>query len=499
MKLGSYISLLQENGLLESSCETVLSGQEVRYISYNSIDVKEGTLFVCKGAAFRPEYLQAAADAGAFAYVSETDHNIPGICALTVRDIRKAMTLIAGAYYDIPEDALSITGVTGTKGKTTTCFYLKQILDAFNESAGEPDAAILTSIEIYDGKQTVPSANTTPEIFEGYSHLRNAYDSGIKDVVMEVSSQGLKYGRVGGMVFNTAVFLNISPDHISPIEHPDEEDYLESKLKIFLQCRNAVINLDSEHSDEALKASVNAEAVYTYSASRGADYMITDVREEGGHVFFTLCGEDREIPFELGMRGAYNAENAAAAIITGRLQGIPFEIMQEALLKASVPGRGELFSTADGKIKAIVDYAHNEVSCRAVISSARNEFPDRKIISVFGCPGGKGLNRRAGMGRSISALSDRIYLTADDPAGENTEDICREIAESISGCPYTVITDREEAIAAAFAEAEEPSVIMLLGKGCETAQKVGKQNVFYRSDAANAAECIRKYDEKHGK
>ena len=214
-------------------------------------------------------------------------------------------------------------------------------------------------------------------------------------------------------------------------------------------------------------------------------------------MFFTLWGEDREIPFELGMRGAYNAENAAAAVITGRLMGIPFEIMQEALLKASVPGRGELFRTADGRIMAIVDYAHNEVSCRAVIESARKEFPDRKIISVFGCPGGKGLNRRAGMGRAVSGLSDSIFLTADDPAEEKVEDICMEIASSISGCPYRIIPDREEAIAAAFAEADAPAVIMLLGKGCETAQKVGKQSTFYRSDAVNAAECIAKYDIEH--
>ncbi|MBR3396774.1 MAG: UDP-N-acetylmuramyl-tripeptide synthetase [Lachnospiraceae bacterium] len=497
MKLGSYLSLLRDHGLVKTVPEEMPSGKEVRAISYNSQDVREDTLFVCKGAAFRKEYLLAAAETGAFAYVSETDYRIPGLPALIVNDIRKAMTVIAKAFYAVPEEEMNIIGVTGTKGKTTTCFYMKQILDAYNESSGEEAAAILTSIEIFDGIQTVPSSNTTPEIFEGYSHLKNAYDSGIRDVVMEVSSQGLKYGRVDGITFNTAVFLNISPDHISPIEHPDEEDYLRSKLKIFRQCRNAVINLDCDHSDEVIRASINAEAVYTYSESQRADFMIADLREEGGHVFFTFCGEDREIPFELGMRGAYNAENAAAAIIAARLQGIPYEIMQEALRKASVPGRGESFSTADGRIKAIVDYAHNEVSCRAVLLSARNEFPDRKIISVFGCPGGKGLNRREGMGKAISELSDRIYLTADDPAGESVEEICREIADNIEGCPYRIVPDREEAIAEAFGEAEGSSVIMVLGKGCETAQKVGKQNVFYRSDAVNVAECIQRYNNEH--
>ncbi len=497
MKLGSYLSLLRDQGLVKNAPEELPSGREVRAISYNSRDVKEDTLFVCKGAAFRREYLIAAAEAGAVAYVSETDYQAEGLPALIVNDIRKAMTVIAKAFYAVPEDEMNIIGVTGTKGKTTTCFYLKQILDANNESSGEKPAAILTSIETFDGIQTEPSANTTPEIFEGYAHLKNAYESGIRDAVMEVSSQGLKYGRVDGIVFNTAVFLNISPDHISPIEHPDEEDYLESKLKIFSQCRNAVINLDCDHSDEVIRASVHAEAVYTYSESQRADFMIADLREEGGHVFFTFCGEDREIPFELGMRGAYNAENAAAAIITARLQGIPYEIMQEALRKASVPGRGEMFSTSDGRIKAIVDYAHNEISCRSVILSARNEFPDRKIISVFGCPGGKGLNRREGMGRAISELSDRIYLTADDPAGESVEEICREIAGSIKDCPYRIVPDREEAIAGAFEDTEEPSVIMVLGKGCETAQKVGKQNVFYRSDAVNVEECIQKYNNAH--
>ena len=497
LKLGEYVSLLEGEKLVIKFINPSDTEKTVRFLTYNSKEVSSGTLFVCKGAAFKKEYLLDALQKGAFAYVSETDYEIAGVPAVIVSDIRRAMPYLARAFYDIPEDAQKRIGVTGTKGKTTTCYLLRKIFRLYSESKGIKEPAFITSVETYDGQKTVPSANTTPEIFEGYRYLRTAYDNGISDVIMEVSSQGLKYDRVSGISFFIGMILNLSPDHISPIEHPDLEDYYSSKLKLFAQSRNVIVNLDSDYSKEMLKAAIAAEGVYTYGTGSGADYRICEIEDQGSHVLFCLEGEGKRIPFDLGMRGVFNIENAVAAIIAGRIRGIPFGIMQEALKDVFIPGRGEEYQTKDNKIHVIVDYAHNALSCGKLLESAKSSWPDRKIISVFGCTGGKALNRREGMGKVISALSDKIYLTTDDPGPEDVQDICTEVTGYLGNCDYTIIYDREEAIKAAFAGTDEEAVLLIMGKGCETAQKVGKTSVPYVSDPVVVSQCIEDYDKNH--
>lgn len=494
MLLNDYISALKADGQAVECLNIPSAQKEIRSVTYNSKEAGEGTLFVCKGAAFKKEYLQEAVNAGACACVSETDYGLAGVPCVIVKDVRTAMQKIARLFYGAPEKKIRIIAVTGTKGKTTTCYLIRSIFDAWLEEKGEKPAAFLTSVETFDGKDLFPSRNTTPEIFESYGYLDSAIKNGSRYAVMEISSQGLKYGRVAGLKFKAGILLNLSPDHVSPIEHPDLEDYYSSKLMMFAQTENAIINMDSDYADEIIKAGALSGAVYTYGSYGHADYRISEVYEEDGHSFFTLSGEGKEYLFELGMRGTYNIENAAAAVIAGRLSGVPFELMQQVLKSVSIPGRGEEFSTEDGKVAVIVDYAHNELSCRKVIESAKSCWPDRKIITVFGCTGGKALNRRRGMGETISELSDRIYLTADDPGPEKVEDICREVAGYFRDCRYQTVPDREEAIRKAFSQIDGPSVLLLLGKGCETAQKVGKSSVPYPSDSVIAKECIMKYN-----
>ena len=237
-------------------------------MTVDSREVEAGNLFVCKGAAFNPSYLASAAKAGAAAYLcSESDYDelaaaAPHLPCLAVSDVRRAMALVAPEVYGHPERGLRIVGITGTKGKSTTAYMLRSIFEA----AGM-ETSILGSIETDDGVEHYESHNTTPEAPELWRHLWHTARSGRSIMVMEVSSQGLKYDRVLGVPFEIAVFLNIGRDHISSIEHPNFEDYFASKLRIFDQCMTAVVNLGSEHADRVLEASRAARRILTLSTT----------------------------------------------------------------------------------------------------------------------------------------------------------------------------------------------------------------------------------------
>ncbi len=490
--LKEYIRILQEkNLLLKIHCPE--EEREVRQITYDSKAAGEGCLFVCKGAAFKKQYLEDALKKGAFVYVSEKDYEIPGASFLIVRDVREAMPYIAQQFYDIPEDFHCI-GITGTKGKTTTAYYLKAVFDEAMEKIGKPGAAFMTTVETYDGKEKISSGITTPEAFEIYRHFRNAYDSGIRYMIMEVSSQALKYKRVQGISFDTAVFLNISEDHISPIEHADFDDYFQSKLKIFEQCKTAIICTDSPYAKEIRQAAEKSKNIVSFGFEEKADFRGLDVKPMDGKTAFCLKTKEQKEECLLNMRGKFNVENALAVFAVAKEFALPMEDVKKALERVSVPGRGEEYESADGRLHVIVDYAHNGFSVQSVLKMARENWPNRRIVSVFGCTGGKAINRRKDMGLAAGEWSDYIYLTADDPAKEKVEDICEEIAgyiQSKNG-KYEVVPDRKKAIQKAIQDAVEPSVILILGKGCETTQKTEKGNEPYESDAVIAKETLKK-------
>ena len=505
--LEEYIALLTARNLVEkilcrSPKETAITG-----ITYDSKAVQSGFLFVCKGAAFRKEYLTDALSRGAACYVSETDYEIPGADAVIVRDIREAMPYIAQLHYQIPDD-FHVIGITGTKGKTTTAYYLKAVFDEAMRLAGRPAVAFLSTVDYYDGKEQGKSGITTPESFEIYRHFRNAYDSGIRHMIMEFSSQALKYRRVQGIHLDAAVFLNISEDHISPIEHADFEDYFTSKKMIFRQCDTAVVCTDGDYAAEIRRAADAAGKVVAFGFSEEADVRGMDLAPAGGKTAFTVC---RRMPAEadapkekrteavlLNMRGSFNVENALAVIAVADLFGLPEEAIRTGLAKVTVPGRVEEFESEDGMVHVVVDYAHNGYSFRNILGMARESWPERRIVTVFGTTGGKALNRRKDMGTAAGELSDFIILTEDDPAKERIEDICADVGAYIrpTGCPYIVIPDRETAVHTAIEEAAEPTVVLLLGKGCETAQKTANGSEFYASDAVVANEALKKYNEK---
>lgn len=491
-QLGDYLRILREGGCLAGGDLYQASGEPVRGLTYESGKAQPGTLFVCKGAAFRKAYLEDALRRGAVCYVSQEDYQIPQVPHLLVKDIRSAMPLLAKAFYQIPEEDLHCIGITGTKGKTTTAYFIRSIWNAAMEGRGEKDIAFLTSVENYDGVTEEASSLTTPEAMEIYRHFRNACDAGISWVAMEVSSQALKYQRVAGIPFTIGIFLNISEDHISPTEHKDFEDYFQSKLSLFRQTQTAIVGLDTPYRERILREAGRADRVVTFGQVPEAEVYGHDMGLEEGRLAFTVTCPAFTKRFRLAMHGAFNVKNALAAIAAAYVAGISPRDMQKGLENAKVGGRMEEYTRADGAVTAIVDYAHNGLSFRTIFEAARLEYPNHRLVAVFGCPGDKAYNRRKDLGLEAGKACSRVYLTADDPETEKVEDICQEIGQYLEQekCPYACIPDREEAIRRALEDAQDQTLVLVLGKGSETSQKIGHKRCPYRSDAVIVRECL---------
>ncbi len=499
LPLGDYWQALIQHQLLAASdpLKADLS-REVPLVSCDSRSVIPGTLFLCKGAAFHSGYLRQAAAQGAIAYVSETEYpDVPELPAILVTDIRRAMALLADLAWGHPSGAIPITGITGTKGKTTAAYFLKSILDSQRQAEGKRPTAILSTIVTDDGLERRPATLTTPEPLDLQRHLWNAVSADTGYVTMEVSSQALKYHRVTGVALSTAVFLNIGEDHISPVEHPDLEDYFSSKLMIFRQAGRACVNLDSDFADRVLSAAAVCPQVLTFSKTDPAAHIFADqITTQPGSISFRVRTPRYSREMALPMSGLFNIDNALAAIAVAEGYGIAEEAVFEGLRRAVVPGRMETFTSADGLITAIVDYAHNGMSLEALLSSVRTEYPGRQLTVLFGCTGGKGLDRREGMGNAAGRWADRILLTEDDPGDEEVASICDDIGRYIAphGKTWTTIPDRTTAISTAILEADTPAVVVLAGKGAEQLQKRKEGWMACPPDALLAKKVLDKYD-----
>ena len=475
LPLGDYYQLLLRHGLLADAAPlTADLTHPVSLVSCDSKLVIPNTLFVCKGVKFKEEYLRSAMEQGAFAYVSEREYPAVPLPCIRVTDIRKAMGLLADRAYGHPSGALRITGITGTKGKTTTAYYIKSIVDAWLAGQGHRESTLLSTIVTDDGVERRPAKLTTPEPLDLQRHLWNAVSAGADYLTMEVSSQALKYGRVIGVELACAVFLNIGEDHISPVEHPDLEDYLNSKLLIFQQARSACVCLDCDHVERVRAAAAACPRVVTFSQKvPSADVYGSQVRKEGEKIAFHVRTPRYERELAISTPGLFNVENALAAVAVAEAYGIPADVVAGGLVRAFVPGRMEHYVSADGQISVIVDYSHNGMSLQNALRSVRAEYPGRELTVLFGCTGGKGIDRREGMGNAAGEWADRIILTEDDPGPEEVEAICADIGVFLAahGKDYTVIPNREAAVETAILGARRPAVVLLAGKGCEEAQK----------------------------
>ena len=475
--LGSYADVLADAGIVLGDVRDEARGIEIAYATDDSRRVVPRTLFVCKGAAFRREYLLQALAAGAVAYVSEVDYEVDGevgheVPRVLVNDIRTALGLLADAAYDHPSGRVKVCAFTGTKGKTTSAYYLRSILSEHAREMGRPVPALLTGVEYDDGVECGDSLLTTPESFELERRFANAASVGCEHVVMEASSQAIKFRRTLGVDFAVGAFTNFGEDHISPIEHPTLEDYLESKLLLFERCHVAVVNLDMDVTERALAAahaSRTVERVLTYSLEdAAADVFVPSyVRTERG-IRATVRTPRIARELMIPSPAVFNLSNALGAIACAEALGISADAIETGLSRAYAPGRMELYPSESGRIMGVVDYAHNGMSLETLLRDLRASYPDREFAVVFGATGGKGVDRRETMGEAAGKLADRIVITEDDPGPEDPALICDAIARAVSAQGnenWRIVLDRSEAIRIAVSETHGPAVVIVTGKG----------------------------------
>ncbi len=497
--LNDYIALLEERGLLAAPVPEGLDrSAPVELVSYDSREVVPGALFICKGAHFKAEFLAMARDRGAAAYVSETPYpEIPLPC-LQVSDMRRTIAPLADLFFDHPSGKLKVIGLTGTKGKSSTAYYLKSILDGYMAETGGAESGVISSIDTYDGVERFESHITTPDALDLQRHFCHAVHSGLEYLTMEVSSQALKYHRSLCTDFAAACFLNIGYDHISPIEHTDFEDYFSSKLRIFRQGAVNCVNLDCDHAERVLAAArETGKPLITFSQKDpSADVCAGRVRKRGEDILFQVRTRRYEREFRLTMPGLFNVENALAAIAVCEGLDIPPRFIYAGLERARVPGRMEVFTSAGGTVTAIVDYAHNRMSFEALFRSTRTEYPGRRVVTVFGCPGLKALDRRRDLGEISGKYSDLVVLTEEDSGEEDTLSICEQIAAHVAeqGCKYRIEPNRGEAIRQAVLSCREPSVLLITGKGEETRQKRGREYIDTPTDVEYVRSFLQEYD-----
>ncbi|MBE6036804.1 MAG: UDP-N-acetylmuramoyl-L-alanyl-D-glutamate--2,6-diaminopimelate ligase [Clostridiales bacterium] len=522
LRLKDYLIALQKANLVVSAQISAEKQElEVKQLTFDSQEAGEGCLFVCKGAHFKAQYLQDACAKGAICYVSEVPYEVAAAdckdvavspASILVSDIRKAMALLGNLFYDEPWRRLHTIGVTGTKGKSTTVYYIRQILDCWLEKEGQKESAVLSGIDVYDGVVCEESHLTTPEAIPLQRHFANAAESGMEYLEMEVSSQALKYDRTAGVTFEVGAFLNIGEDHISPIEHPDFDDYFDSKLRLMDQCRIACVNGDCNHFEEIYSRAQDskAEKVIAFGQKPGMDLYGHHLRKTEQGIAFQADWQGKTMDIELTMPGLFNIENALAAMACCLALGVSEEAIKEGLYSARVPGRMEPFYGKESGTMVLVDYAHNRMSFEKLFSSCREEYPEHRIVAIYGCPGKKALARRWELAEVAANYAEKVYVTEEDHGEEDLTEICVQIASNVlkyGGTPE-IIEDRELAIKEAIEEAASlaagtvysgpdagkackpvKTLILLTGKGRETRQKRGTKYI----DCASDVEIVEQY------
>ncbi len=484
--VAGLLALLYREGLLSEASE---GAEKVRpdFFTANSREVKAGAFFVCKGYAFKKEYLEMAAGQGAVLYMAETDYGV-SLPRILVKDIRRAASLAARWFYGNPGEALFVTGITGTKGKTTTAYILKSILDA-----GRPrKTAVFSTMEVFTGKESLVSHLTTPEPAQLQFYFREAVENGCDHVVMEVSSQAMKLSRVYGERFPVGIFLNVDEDHIGGKEHATLEEYVGCKIAFLSQCDTVIVNRETRFFDQVM-AGCRGKRVILYGHDDSCGGRIRNIESDASGSRFELGFEGQWYAFSTSLVGRFNVENLTAAILAAFVMGIDAGTIQEGIRSVRIPGR--MMVTEYRGIRIVVDYAHNYLSFLNVYQAVKETFSPKHIHSVFGSQGERSPVRRRDVGVLAEKYADYVYLTADDPGYESVTDICEEIRRHIQK-PCRIIPDREEAVWAALSAAEPGDVVILAGKGAEETQRVRDGFVPYISDEKAVQKWIARQKEK---
>lgn len=451
---------------------------DITHIAYDSRKVQEGSLFVCipGGTVDGHEFAQGAVEKGAKALVVERYvENIPGsIPQLKVDNARLALADIAEAFYGYPSGELRIFGVTGTNGKTTTTHLIKEILDAYGAEAG-----LIGTNHILIGNEIIPASGTTPESLEISGYLRNMVKAGCDYGIMEVSSHGLKQGRVSALSFAGAAFTNLTQDHLD--YHHDFADYLAAKQKLFKGLTGdsfGIINIDDPYGTEFQK--VCGVKTITYGLCDEADYMAKDIAIEHNGTSFTLIRRGENFKVYIPLLGKFNVYNALATIAMVESEGLPIDFIIKTLAEVKqVRGRFEKVKSDFGPV-VIVDYAHSPDGLENILNTAV-EMKKARLILVFGCGGDRDKAKRPIMGRIGGSKADIAVITSDNPRTEDPDDIIAMVEAGVkeSGGNYIVESDRRAAINKAIAMAEDDDLVVIAGKGHEDYQIIGTKKIHF--------------------
>lgn len=438
---------------------------------YDSRKAEKDCMFVCvKGAVVDGHtFAKEVAEKGTSVLVVEENVEVPeNVTVIQVEDTRVALAFLSAAYFDYPADTLKVIGITGTKGKTTTTYMVKSIL----ENAGYKTGLIGT-IEAITGDEKIPSANTTPESYKVQEYFRKMLDAGCECAVMEVSSQGLMMHRVDGFTFDIGIFTNIEPDHIGPNEHASFEEYMACKAMLFQRCKLGIVNGDDAHVETILKD--HTCEVERYGFSEDADIRATNVKlvNRPGYlgVSYDVAGLVNG-PIEIDVPGRFSVYNSLTAIAICHHFNVTLEDMQKALKVAKVKGRIEMIPVSDD-FTLMIDYAHNAMSLESLLTTLKEYNPTR-LVCLFGCGGNRSKLRRYEMGEVSGKLADLTIITSDNPRFEEPQDIIDDIKIGIgkTSGEYVEIINRKDAIKYAIEHSRKGDVIVLAGKGHEDYQEI---------------------------
>ncbi len=465
MKLKQLLTKL-EYELLQGDIEI-----EISDIVYDSRKATEKNAFVCLSGAVVDghSYIENAVKLGCrVIFVEKEVPLIQGVTYIKLANTRKALSYLSQAIFDYPADKLTMIALTGTKGKTTTAFMIKEILEKAGKKVG-----VIGTMGVFIGERHIETKNTTPESYDIQYYLNEMINDSIEYAVMEVSSQALKVGRTEGLEFDYGIFTNLSPDHIGGDEHKDMEEYIYCKSLLFRQCKHGIFNIDDAcYKDMISNATCTLN---TFGFAENADLRVKNVeyRAKGGFIgidFVTEGALNEE--FKVNTPGKFTAYNALSAIALSRLLGIDVEDMKKALYNFAVRGRVEPVKISD-RFTLLIDYAHNAMSMESLLTTIK-EYNPKRIVSMFGCGGNRSKLRRYEMGEISGKYADLSVITEDNSRFEEVMDIIADIEVGINKTDgeYVVVPNRKDAIKYCIENAKDGDIILLLGKGHEDYQEI---------------------------
>jgi len=444
--------------------------REVCDIIYDSRKIVEDSLFVCiRGVNVDGHIFAKDADEKkASVIVAEEPVEAKNATVVVVPDTRYAMALMSAAFFEYPARKMKMIAITGTKGKTTTTYMVKSILEQVGLKVG-----LIGTIEIITGKEVIPATHSTPESYLLQKYLYMMAENGCDVVVMEASSQGFKMHRTAGIMYDLGIFTNLEKDHIGPGEHENMEEYIACKSRLFRQCKKGILNGDDSHLEEILKDST-CEVEY-FGFGLDADYKASDVKlvNTGGYqgISYKVSGK-MNFDVEINIPGKFNVYNSLTAIAICSNFDIDIEKTKNALMNTHVKGRVEPVKVSD-EFGLMIDYAHNAMALESVLKTLR-EYEPKRLVCVFGCGGNRSRDRRFEMGEVSGRLADLTVITSDNPRNEEPLDIIEDIITGIKKTDgqYVVEPDRKEAIRYVIKNGQPGDLIILAGKGHEDYQEI---------------------------